>query len=58
MEFYAEIFRCFFSVADSFAALNLVGIVTPMTFSFPRASTAKQAVSEESMPPLKPIITF
>ena len=37
---------------------NLDGMNTPRTLSLPRASTAKQAVSEESIPPDSPITTF
>ena len=33
---------------------NSEGIKTPTTFSLPSASTARQAVSAESMPPLNP----
>ena len=34
------------------------GIVTAITLSEPRASTAKDNTSAESIPPLKPISTF
>ena len=37
--------------------LYRLGMATPVTFSAPTASTAMAAVSAESMPPLKPIIT-
>jgi hypothetical protein len=33
------------------------GMATPVTFSRPTASTAIAAVSDESMPPLKPMST-
>ncbi len=34
------------------------GIEMPITLSFPIASTAMAAVSEESMPPLRPMSAF
>ena len=38
--------------------LNLLGIVTPRTFSGPSAAAAKAAVNAESIPPLSPMTTF
>ena len=38
--------------------LNLEGMVTPMTFSGPRASAAIAATKEESIPPLRPMRTL
>ena len=50
--------------ANSFASVLLCseekedGIDTPITFSLPIASTAIAAVSDESIPPLRPITAF